>query len=565
MGALAISDANLSTLETNLNVLNNSINNVSEDVININGRIDEVDMNVNSVRNSVNSLEMEIRNLMREIKGNTLVSNAQNDILIKQNKLAHDYGYYDEVRKQAFGLLQNFDKGTISKSTVIKLKDSIVVNTPNYYLSYAVASICYWLLNDKDNANIYLNKALRLNESKTCLLMALVYLRLRRNNTALKWIKKYLSIQKPTEVSNDFICVLEALANDSYNSTITKEIYDSIIKWSNTLNNEKDLYNENLKRWNDFFYKDIERVDSNEFILLGKFTDGQDKVLRNVGVARSYQKIYDKFDDLFHNTKVQKQKTVDELLNSLINNFEKEELSLKKDILKDQFIIDNQGDSFEADKLFEASKLSYEKETDLYTLLTSTVLDRNDVSPLTRKLAVSLLKNVISDSFNKIVGVLNNDATININIDEWTGVTINGSNEKVLLESLLKHASKPYDDKIKEKSYINTKTVLSGALLIAGIGLAIYYFYFGAALMVVALMLGFYFTMEVMKYKAGVLKEKNDALVIYEKALLTIISEIVDAYFIGERSKKKRQEVLDYINSFNSDNYINKRGEYHGE
>ena len=137
MGTLAISAANLSTLENNMNVLNSNINSVSQDVVNINGRIDTVDTNVENMQKSITSLEDEIRSFMREIKGNSLVANAQNDILIKQNTLSSKYGYYDSVRRQAIGLVQNIDKGKISKRTILSLKDKIIINTPNYYLSYA--------------------------------------------------------------------------------------------------------------------------------------------------------------------------------------------------------------------------------------------------------------------------------------------------------------------------------------------------------------------------------------------------------------------------------------------
>ena len=561
MSTLAISSANLSTLESNMNVLNSNINSVSQDVVNINGRIDTVDKSVSNMQSSINSLEAEIRAFLREIKGNTLVSNAQNDIIIKQNELARKYGYYDNVRRQGIGLVQNIDKNKIYRRNVINLKDTIIINTPNYYLSYAICAICYWLLNMKNEANVYLNKALRLNEAKTSLLMALVHLKLKRNATALKWIKKYLSIQKPTEVSNDFICVIEALANNSYNSTMTKEVCDLISEWSNTLNNEKSIYEANVERWRSFFDKDVERVDLNQYPLLNKFTENYEPLIKQLERANSYKKVYDAFDELFHNTKFEKQKEFDDLLNSLINNYENEELKLKKDILKDNLIIKYKGDSIQAENEFSTSSLSYEKQTDFYTLLTNTLLERNDVSPVTRKLAVSFLKDVLNESFTSSVGDLSNNTNINLKIDEWSASTTNGSNEKELINSVNSYASIPYDKELRAASYVNVKTILCSIFVIIGIVLAFYIFFLGVAIMLVALGLNFYFIYEVIKTKNDIELEKQRGLKVYQDIVLCTVSEIVDVNFEIERAKKKRQEIIDYINSFNSDNYINLRGD----
>ncbi len=561
MSTLAISSANLSTLESNMNVLNSNINSVSQDVVNINGRIDNVDSNVQNMQTSIESLESELRTFMREIKGNSLVANAQNDIIIKQNELSRKYGYYDNTRRQGIGLISNVNKGKISRSHIMSLKDSIVVNTPNYYLGYALSAICYWLLDKKNEAFVYLNKALSLNQAKTSLLMALVHIKLNRHRTALKWIKKYLDIQKPTEVSNDFICVLEALSNNSYSKDMTDEVCALISSWCKSLDSDKTIYETNVNRWKAFFTKDIERVDMNDYPLLSKFAENYEGLINQVGIATSYQKIYDQFDNLFHNTKFEQQKSFDELLDGLINNYEKEELKLKKEILKDQLIIDHKGDEVLANRDFDNSKLAYDSQTDFYSILTNAILERNDVSPLTRKISVSFLKNILTDSITASLDDFDPTNSINVKIDDWKGATTNGSNEKELIESVNSYAAIPYDKELRNTSYINIKTILATIVAIVGLVLAFNYFAIGIAVMVIALILNFYFIYEVIRTKNEIEEEKERGLELYRDIVLNTVSEIVDASFIIDRSKKKKDEILSYVNSFNYENYINMRGD----
>ena len=207
------------------------------------------------------------------------------------------------------------------------------------------------------------------------------------------------------------------------------------------------------------------------------------------------------------------------------------------------------------------SSLAYDKQTDFYTLLTNTLLDRNDVSPLTRKLAVSFLKKVLDDSFNSSVGDINSNVNITLKIDEWNAITTNGSNEKELLNSVGSFAAMPYDKELKNNSYINVKTILASIFAILGIVLAFKYFLVGIAVMLVSLALNFYFIYDVIKIKNDIELEKQKGINIYETVVLNTVAEIVDACFIIDRSKKKKEKVLDYINSFNSENNLNLRGD----
>ena len=120
MGTLAISAANLSTLENNLQVLANNIGTVSKNVHTVNGQIDAVQGQVDSVQSEVKSLEEEIKEFMQEIKQGTVVSNARQTILMAEAEYTKKYSYRDEVRRRVNGLLQSVDINAIKKSTIFQ-------------------------------------------------------------------------------------------------------------------------------------------------------------------------------------------------------------------------------------------------------------------------------------------------------------------------------------------------------------------------------------------------------------------------------------------------------------
>ena len=157
--------------------------------------------------------------------------------------------------------------------------------------------------------------------------------------------------------------------------------------------------------------------------------------------------------------------------------------------------------------------------------------------------------------------ICNSNVNITLKIDEWNAITTNGSNEKELLNSVDSFAAMPYDKELKNNSYINVKTILASIFAILGIVLAFKYFLVGIAVMLVSLALNFYFIYDVIKIKNDIELEKQKGINIYETVVLNTVAEIVDACFIIDRSKKKKEKVLDYINSFNSENYLNLRGD----
>ena len=259
----AIQKKDIDALERSLKILSENMSSVANDVVDINGQINDFNSQVDTLKSNVKSLEQEIKDFMLEVRGSSLVSNAQNEILLKENELNKKYGHYDLIRRKINGILNSIDLNTIKKNTLLTQSEQSLLNTPNYYLSYALVALCAWFRNEKKLARKGLNKALNLNDSKTSLLFCLIHLRLNRNETALKWLKRYLDTQDPNNMDNDIINVLESLVSDTYSVKMTDLILSYINDWCNKLNNNSNINNYQIDRWREFFSETIETIENN--------------------------------------------------------------------------------------------------------------------------------------------------------------------------------------------------------------------------------------------------------------------------------------------------------------
>lgn len=554
----AIQKRDMDALEKSLKVLSENMSSVAGDVVDINGQINDFNDQVDTIKKNVKSLEQEIKDFMLEVKGSALVSNAQNEILLKENELNKKYGHYDLVRRKINGILNSIDLNTINKNTLLTQSEQSLLNTPDYYLSYALVALCAWFRNERKLARKALNKALNLNDSKTSLLFCLIHLRLNRNETALKWLKRYLDTQDPNNMDNDIINVLESLVSDTYSVKMTDLILSYINEWSIKLSSNDNINNYQIERWKEFFGDTIETVEDNEYPFSHDYVKNYDKLKSSLAYSYSYNNAYVKFLNLLNHNE-QNDKSIDELLNSLLFSYEDNEAELRKSILKNKLIIECKGNIEEADKKYNLYNNSLNVKNNFGNELTNTILDRNDVSLSTKKLAISLTKNNIVNGLNEVFNddVEQVDTDIEIKINEWTGITKDGSNEKELQDSLTDYVKKPYAIDSQEQQYISPKTIYCAIFIVVGLILSFIKLYLGIIVILVGGGMLMYFLIETSKNRQDIINEYNQTLDKYLFELNNTIAEIVDIRFICKKNLKYKNELINYINSFDKNNYIN--------
>ena len=98
MEALAISAANLETLEHNLGAVAKELSGVVTNVNDVNNQVNKVEAQVSTLNN-------EVKNLVQEIRENTIITNARQSIMYNNSQIDKRYGYYDKVRRTTESLM----------------------------------------------------------------------------------------------------------------------------------------------------------------------------------------------------------------------------------------------------------------------------------------------------------------------------------------------------------------------------------------------------------------------------------------------------------------------------
>ncbi len=554
----AISKKDIDYLENSLKVLSDSMNSVAGDVVDINGQINDFTSQVDSIKANVKSLEQEIRDFMYEVKGSSMVNTAQNDIIMHEQTLNKKFGHYSDIRRKFSGILNSLDidLNYINKNTLLTQSEQSLLSTPDYYLSYALVALCAWFRNERKAANKALNKALNLNESKTSLLFCLIHLRLNRHETAYKWMKRYLQTVNPKEMDNLIITVLDSLSNNAYDSRITNELLTSIESWCKNLNTDEMINNRQIDRWSDFFLSKKATFKDEEFPYLFDYCPEASALKSNIENAYTYNHIFNDFLDLIDKGN-NKAKNLDELLSELLSTYENNELELRKEILKNKIIIECKGDSEKANALFNHSMSSLNAKSDFSTGLTNIIFDRDDVSDNTKKFAVALSKdNIIKGLDKALQGNMEEVKEVTITINEWTGKTLDGSNEKELQESLSDYVKAPFIEDYNELSIFNTKTIYCLIFAIVGLVVCFFELFIGILILLCGGGAFMYFLNGILKQREEIMKQCNEVLDKYLFELNNVIAEIVDIKYYTKRSLSNRDNMVNLINSFYKDNFI---------
>ena len=564
MSTLAISAANLSTLENNLQVLANNIGTVSQNVNTVNGQINNVQGQVDTVKNDVKSLEEEIKAFMLEIKQGTVVSNARQTILMASDEYDKKYGHRDEVRRRVNGLLQSVDINVIKKSTVENISEETIINTPDYWLAPALVSLCAWYTNNKTLAENALKEAIARDDEKTSLLFCLVHLRANRTNTAMLWLNRYLSMQDPTKMEGKIITVLDAITSGVFGSDAKKSCLEKVNSWMMELNSYGEIRKTQIDRWERYFREQIEKVDSDEFPYISKYVDEKDRVIDIIATSRAQKTVSHELKQIMeekYNGNYNAINKIDNLLHMLVFNYDKEELELKKDIQKNKHIIEENGDMVKALKEFEKTSIALENENNFYNHITNIAIANNTVNAdlNTKKLAIALSKNYIIEGYSNISSISSSEMLpdLNIKINDWNGLTKNGSNEKELLDNLDNHLEDVFHSEVYSDHLFNIKMLIAIIIGVTGIFLTLSQPIIASIIFCIVLIFNVIEFLRAYSKRDAKIKQLNEIKKQHKILLSNILAEITDYYFIYKNSETDRNNFINYINSFNYEEYIN--------
>lgn len=428
----SIRPADLRKIESNLGAIHDDLRVLDKGVGTVNN-------NVKAVYDEIGRLAKEFHDFVDiQLKANRL-GQAETRLVKIRQELEKKYGHYDIVRRTTTGILQADDLGIVKKDTISTATEELMISTPNYWLAPCLVALAAWINDQPELAEKAVREGIKRNDEKTSLFFALVCRRADRKGTCLKWTQRYLANQDEENLDRKTIIILDAFASGLLGADSEGVISKQMTEWLEHLAEKPGFVEQQTAQWSEAINLKRKPINADSYTYLKKYSKTWPVLQDILEGAYLHAEILDYFTTIFEqeasNESVKVQ--LDEILNSLVTDFDDEELPLRKEEKFEQFVVDFGGDENRARKNMNIEQTAFETHKDFTQLLTDAAMkpESSHASVSTQKFAIALSKEWVSNAYNDIIAKnrMKIPNEIEINIDTFNDKTTDGQNENELI------------------------------------------------------------------------------------------------------------------------------------
>ena len=551
-----------------LSLIERSLSNLAGSIDYVNNRVDQVDDNVKIVYNEVEKLANEFREYVEMQSLANRKAEAKMNLSAIRDKLKDNFGHYDVVRRTATGILQANDLAIVKSSMLSHVTEKQMIETPNYWLTPCLVALAAWINDDKALAERALAEGIRRNDEKTSLFFGLICRRIGRENSSLKWFARYLEAQDEEKLDRKAVIVLDAFASGLLGNDTENFVYQQIQEWMSNLEAKPGFTERQLDNWKNAINSKRVPLKSGLYPYLEKYSNTWDNLQDVLEGANLNNDLYEYFKKVFEQKEETKKLKVelDKILDSLVTEFDEEELPLKREEQFEELVVRYNGSESKAHAQMALEKSVYDDYRDFMQLLTDASMnpEESKSSVATQKFATALSRNNIVTAFNDIVAQnrMNVPYDIEINVDTFNDKTQDGEDEEEVLnrfENLVEQEKQTDLSKLKLNMfeqfclYGGAAVILYGIIksfmdksfafitIILGIGLIIYHFTA---------------KQKVQKLIQKIIENYAQKLESGKQIIRATIAEIVDFRVEFTEKDAESKKVLDFFEQIKPEEYI---------
>ena len=571
MADYQISYADLSSIERGLSNINRNLGTLHDNIGAVDHHVDRVNDNVKVVYDEVESLANEFRDFVHLQMQANAKSNSQQRLIQIRQELEKRFGHYDIVRRTTTGILQANDLGIVKKDTISNATEELMLSTPGYWLAPCLVALAAWI-NDKPNlAEKALKEGIKRNDEKTSLFWALVCRRANRKTAALKWTQRYLANQDEENLDRKTIIILDAFASGLLGSDSEGIVSKQIGEWLEHLADKPGFVEQQTQQWSDAINLKRKPLETDDYTYLKKYSKTWPVLQDILEGAMLHAEIFNYFSTIFEqeastdSLKAQ----LDEILSSLVTEFDEEELPLRKEEKYHQFVVDFNGDEDRAKRHMAIEQSAFEEHKDFTQLLTDAAMkpESSHASVSTQKFAIALSKEWICTAYQDVIAQnrMKIPNEIEINVDTFNDKTTDGENETELIDKFTTLVN-------TEEASALAQCVLSGferfclwgGTAIGIIGL-IMLLTGGGFLAIIAVIAGVGMVINHFSKKKQTEVNRQNISVQFEQKrtngiqiIRATLAEVVDFRAEFARKDSESQKVIDFLEQISPEQYVRK-------
>lgn len=560
---ISIRPADLSYIESSLSTLNNNLSVVNENLELIDGAVIKLNHKNDALAIELDKLSKSFTDYVGEYRRKTEFQLAETQIVKIRQELENKFGYYAEIRRMATGILQGVDNRLVSNETLQYATEEVVIKAPGYWLAPTLLCIAAWLRDDRQTAERAVKESIRRDDYKTSLFFTLLTRRINRADAVLKWIERYFMHQNPHDLDREFIIVLESVSTGVFPPASREIMVKHVKDWVEELSKTDDFIDKQKDNWIAFFKSKRDSEDQKQYPILVQFATNWQLLEECLQFAKANITIIAHFNKIISSSSGLSSslvKQLDSLLNTLVTNFDDEELPLRKKERQCELVIEKNGDLDAALAIMATEEKIFSEKVDFLQMLTNAAFnpEKSGVSVATQALALSISQPWVLESYNTFVAEYRSivPGRVEFDIDGWMESTNNGSDEKDLLYKQNVYYEKLKTDLINAAKFPFNNIVIPAVLILIGLlgGISGTYWLFGA------IAAGAYMIYRVWKkheddkngIDAKVEERKQNAAAVL-RGLLVEVVEYRDEY---NREDCESEQVLNFLNSINSEQFM---------
>lgn len=545
-----------------------AVDGVNRNIDAVHGTVNQVDNNVRVIYDEVGKLANAFGEFVeKQLRANRLgVANTK--IVSIRQELEKKFGHYDTIRRHTTGILQADDLGIIRSDTISTVTEELMLDAPGYWLAPCLVALAAWINDQPELAEKALREAIRRNDEKTSLLFALICRRADRKDACLKWTQRYLANQDEENLDRKCVVILDAFASGLLGADSEGVVAHQMNEWMDSLSQKTGFVEQQTKQWSDAI--NLKRKPlPDSYTYLPKYSKTWPALSDIMEGANLHATIFAYFEAIFNkeaSTDALKDQ-LDEILSSLVTDFDDEELPLRKEEKFEQFVIDFEGDEKKAHASMAIEQTAFEIHKDFTQLLTDAAMkpESSNASVSTQKFAIALSRDWINNAYNDVIAKnrMKIPHEIEINLESFNEKTTDGQNEDELIEKFCLLID-------KEKSNALAQAVLSGfeqfclwgGVAVGGIGLVAMVFGQGfLGLIAIVAGIGMVINHYSKKKKVEATRQNLETQFAEKRKtgmqiIFATLAEVVD--FRAEFSEKdsESQKVTDFLNQISPDQYV---------
>ena len=564
MSDRVIEQADLRTIEHNLGAIHN-------DLQTLDSNVGAVNSNIKVVYDEIGSLAKEFHDFVSVQQRANRLNQAETRLVKIRQELEKKYGHYDIVRRTTTGILQADDIGIVKKDTISNATEELMISTPGYWLAPCLVALAAWINDQPELAEKAIKEGIKRNDEKTSLFFALICRRADRKEACLKWTQRYLANQDEENLARKTIIVLDAFASGLFGADTEGVISRQMNEWLQHLEEKPGFTEKQTQQWSEAINLKRKPIDTSSYTYLRKYSKTWpvlEDILEGAHLhAEMLEYLIGIFEQKVSTATVREQ--LDDILDSLVTDFDDEELPLRKEEKFEQFIVDFRGDESRARQNMNVEQTAFETHKDFTQLLTDAAMKPETAhsSVSTQKFAFALSRDWVMNAYNDVVAQnrMKIPNEIEINVDTFNDTTVDGQNENELLERFSTLVSSERDAELATCVMSSFEQFcLYGGIAVGVIGLVMLLFG-NKFLGLIAVIAGVGMVLNHFSKKKDIENKRQNIAERYEKKrssgseiIRATLAEVVDFRIEFADKDSESEQVIDFLEQLSPDQYVRK-------